>query len=910
MSILDDLQKNRELFLQFNDVKYKRFQQLIPNPAIRKVVNAIPLLLSANYKRLPGYMEGDPPCGIVGFEPDEEALKFIQARFYAKEFEIRKKSPFIQMMAVMGSVGTIAYTRNSDYDYWVCVDRQSLPPERFEAFAKKVEAVQNWAMEEADIEVHIFINDITDIKNNIFAESEEEAFGSIIGTVLKDEFFRSSIIIAGKTPFWWVLPRLVRDSEYESLYAMVSPEVREKQYVDLGNLYEISKQDFIGPALFLIIKSLGNPFKSIIKLGLLEKYLFASDYTPLLCQKIKSNILRGNLDNKVIDSYIMMFEEVYDYYDSSMDEPALLKILRQNLYLKINPQLSRYIGVKDRQNLPYKVLVMFKYVKEWNWTAKDIQLLDNFENWDYNQTMVFWNLVKKFMLLSYQKIALQIPAMKLEDKISSSDFKLLSGKIKSHFAQESNKIDNYITFKDTPYESVLNVEPSPGGGDEGGGWSLIKKSKAGDDTTATAVLRSEKSLVRLIAWAAINQIYDPTFSRLKMQAGNKRMNQNAVLDLLTGISTLFSGTLSRLKNEHYMKPPFKMANMIILNFGMENAETVTTIHHIYQTSWGESYIDEYARADDLVSILGTVLKEGIQSRQKFDDYCVIVSPEPFKKPYKDIGLIFKEAFEFISGKDRRIAYRFCARLGGMYVTATRDVDTVTISSDGDIVKALMRLSLNPRQNVAYGFHTADPRLMILDAMYNMRKKNSITVLYEESGEHVLIYVINERDNLFTFIRPKRTRDEMIIYLYDFCQNILGRISGHEGLPLVNQGIQLHQIAIDRSGKLTFENKNRWIQELFLVKFKTRKPLAVRVARSGSGEARYAVAAQGEASEALVPLNQLPGLVERIMRTHPSCIAAVHDMVFADMQEKELSLGSTPYLMEKYKIELMIGKAVK
>ncbi len=135
-----------------------------------------------------------------------------------------------------------------------------------------------------------------------------------------------------------------------------------------------------------------------------------------------------------------------------------MKILRQNLYLKINPQLSRYIGVKDREGLPYKVLVMFRYVKEWGWSGKEIQALDNFEKWDYNRTMVFWNMVKKFMLLSYQKIATQLPAMKLEQKISESDFKLLSGKIKSHFVSEPNKIDHYITFKDTPHESVLYIE--------------------------------------------------------------------------------------------------------------------------------------------------------------------------------------------------------------------------------------------------------------------------------------------------------------------------------------------------------------------------------------------------------------------------------------------------------------------
>ncbi|HNW28948.1 MAG TPA: class I adenylate cyclase, partial [Spirochaetota bacterium] len=509
-----------------------------------------------------------------------------------------------------------------------------------------------------------------------------------------------------------------------------------------------------------------------------------------------------------------------------------------------------------------------------------------------------------------QKIVLQIPAMKLEDKISDSDFKLLSGKIKSHFAQEKNKIDNYITFKDTPHESVLYIEPAAGGGEESGGWSLVKKRKSGEESSSTVVLRNEKGLVRLAAWTAINQIYDPKYSRLKVQAGSKRINQNAVADLLSSIATLFSGTMSRLKNEHYLRPPFNMANMIIINFGIENAETVQVIHHIYQTSWGESYIDEYTRADDLVAILGTILKEGIISRQKFDGYCVIISPEPFKKPYRDIELVFKEAYEFIIQKDKRVSFRFCARLGGQYVTVTREGDGVFVNSDADIVKALMRISLNPRPEIVYSFHPSDPRLLILDAMYKIRKKNSVTIVGEESGEYALLYVINERDNIFVFIRPKRIKDETILFLYDFCQNILGRISTNESLPRINQGVQYFQIVIDRSGKLSFENKSQWVQELYLVKYKTRKALSVRVVRTEGGDTKYAVAVQGGAAQSPVPLNQAAAQVAAMIQANPTCFAAVNNMVIEGMTEKEIRLGTTPYFLEKYRMELIIGKAVK
>ena len=910
MSITEEIHRNRELFLQFNELKYKRFQQLMTNQNIRRVVNAIPILMSTNNKRLPGHVDGDVPCGIVNLQPEVDAIKYLQGRFYVKDIDLKRSNPFIEMMAVMGSVGTIAYTRDSDFDYWVCIDRRGVSPEKISSFQKKVDAVQNWAREEADIEVTIFINDIVSIQNNIFAESKEEAFGSIIGAVLKDEFFRSSIIIAGKIPFWWVIPRFVGDSEYEKMYGAIPQEDKIQHFVDLGNLYEISKEDFIGAALFLIIKSLGNPFKSIIKLGLLEKYLFGPEHSPLLCQKIKSNILRGNMENRIIDSYILMFEEVFDYYESTVADKTILKILRQNLYLKINPQLSRYIGVKDRQSLPYKVLVMFKYVKDWGWSGKEIQALDNFENWDYNRIMVFWNIVKKFMLLSYQKIATQIPAMNLEQKVSESDFKLLSGKIKSHFASEKNKIDNYITFKDTPYESMLYIEPAAGSGIDADEWSVLKKGKAGEETATSSVLKTEKGLVRVLAWTAINQIFNPQFSRLKFQTGYSRINQNMVVELVGGIANLFSGTLSKLKNEYYLKPPFNMVNMIIINFGLENTDAIQTIHHIYQTSWGESYIDEYGTAGDLVSILETIIKEGLIACRKFDEYCVIVTPEPYKKHYKDIEQIFKEGYEFIIQKDKRFTFRLVARLGGKYIMVTRDGDSVSLHSDADIVKAMTRISLNPRPIISYSFYSSDTRLQILDAVYKMRKKNSITAVFEETGEYVLIYVVNERDNIFAFIKPKRFKDEAIIFLYEFCQNVVRRANSLDTLHSINQGIQLYQIAVDRFGKFSCDNRNQWIEQVYLVKSKSKRAIAALMKKNEAGEAEYSIAIQGSKSSEPMPLKLIPGYLNKIASTDASVSGAIHDIVFAGMEESEVHLGTTPYFFEKYRLEIIIDKIIK
>jgi adenylate cyclase class 1 len=813
------------------------------------------------------------------------------------------------MFAIMGSVGTIAYTRDSDYDYWVCIDSHHIQQDMMKKFIKKVEAIQNWAADEIKFEVHMFINDINRIKNNIFAESDEEAFGSTTGAVLKDEFFRSSIIISGKVPFWWVIPRFVTDEEYERLFSRLDELSQQTQFIDLGNLFEISKEDFLGAALFQLIKSLGNPFKSIIKIGVLENYLFGSEGAPLLCQKLKSNILRGELNNTVIDSYILMFQEVYRYYEKALDDPVLLKILRQNLYLKINPQLSRYMGIKDTKNLPYKVLVMFKYVKAWGWSLADISELDDFDNWDYSKLMVFWNHVKKFMLLSYQKISGEMRTMDLKQKISESDFMLLSRKIRSHFTTEPNKIDYYVTFKDTPHESIIYIEPTNKSINEFD-WNLSKRKTSAEDKFESTVIKTENNLVKLLAWSAINRIYNPTYSRFKIQSGYSRINQNLVVELMSKIWTLFIKNAPKLKNEYFLKESFNLINMVIINFGIENADTLQNCYHLYQTSWAESYLDEYRTSAEMPSILEKVLQGGLCYPRPFDEHCAVITPEPFKKIYKEIENVFKESYNFITQSDKKTSARYTTYMCGLFLSVTRDSGRIQIESDTDENQLMMKISLRPKKDIIHQFSKSDARLDVYNEMFKLCRANTITIFYRDCGNIIIIHVVNERGNLFSFIKSKSLKDEATVCVYDFCKNIIKRLNGSNAVHAINQKTPVYKISTDKFGKTAIENITNTIDGVYLVRFKDIHPLRSTVFQSSGRENAYMLSPVGEKNKTAVSLAETPEKILMMKREIPGLDFFITEIDFSgDIRENNLP-GTTPYFLEKYRLELIIDKALK
>jgi adenylate cyclase, class 1 len=911
-TLIDTIRTNRERFLKFNTIKYDRFQSLLTSQHIKRILNSIPLWLSVNSEKGPGYVQGDVPVGVASFTLDEDTKRFIKGKFPGIKTELSFEKPFVEMISVMGSVGTIAYNKKSDFDYWVCISKRSVTPEQYQLFRRKVEILQKWVESEIHLPVHLFVNDTESLKNNIYDEDEDEAFGSSMGALLKDEFFRSSIIVAGRVPFWWVVPQFATDDEYLKIFNRLPDEERNK-YIDIGNLARISREDFMGAALFQIIKSLGNPFKSILKLGVLEKYLNVSEDEPLISQKIKINIQRDNINNTILDSYLMMFREVYDYYEKTLEDKTLLINLKQNLYLKIDPQLSKYAAVKDRKNIPYKVEEMFRYIEAWRWNADIVRELDNFDNWDFTRVMKFWDSVQKFMLLSYQKIALKFPTMNLKNKISDSDFKLLSRKIKSHFSREFDKIDKFVTFKDTPCESILYIEPVNQGIREVE-WRLFKRNNAETKTFVATTIKADSSLIKLLAWSALNGIYDPKFSRLTIQSGYTRINQNLVIDMLNSLATFFSDNRIKIKNEFIVKPSFRLANFVILNFNIAKADSITHVVHIYHTSWGESFIREYNTVDDLAKLLVSLLKDALMLRRPYDDYCGLSSPEPYMKLYKDITSVFREAYATIVENKHTGTVRFMAKFGSSYLMITRENGDVIGEIFPNFIRMATALTLKPKKDIFYSVcETDDPFLSTIKNIIPAHDKNGITIFYEPKGDYVFAYLLNESGNMFVFFKQKQMQDQFLSYLYSFSKTIAKRIKENtEYAMLTPERVRVQGSVLDRSGRQILKDETKGIGEIYLSKFALDGAYSLFVRRGEAGEPVYNFIFPDRKETGFLQAKDLAVAAQKL-DAYKAAGAKVRnfaqDVNFGDAAKTAIKESSI-YFLEKYKVEFLLDKMVK
>ena len=452
--IITQIRAMNDNFTIYNNAKISSLHASLASPELINLFNYIPFLFTVNQPEFPGYLkEISTPHGIDNYQIPAKLL--AQLKISNPSFSPPRTAagePLIRLFALIGSAGTIAFTPDSDLDFWICGRFSLIDAESLNHLRHKCSIIEKYAMEVHKKEVHFYLNDIDHIKMNIFDEDEEYGLsGTSLGQMLKEEFYRSSIILNDVVPFWWVVPADCSDAQYSEWLSSVSGTSFEKQFIDLGNIAGINKGDFLIAALFQIIKSLGNPFKSIIKLGLLERYIHDDKNNPFISNLIKRNVHEGKTDRLSIDAYCLMFDQVYDYYNRLIDDMASLNIIKTCFYLKVNPRLSHSEKKEGEESF---IEIMTQYTKKWGWDKDTVKHVDNFENWDIESTNKMMNNTKKVILKGYKNILAALGTEINAGSIDRESLLAINRKIYSHFNPEDNKIDNTLNFKKYPPEKT------------------------------------------------------------------------------------------------------------------------------------------------------------------------------------------------------------------------------------------------------------------------------------------------------------------------------------------------------------------------------------------------------------------------------------------------------------------------
>ncbi len=486
----------------------------------------IPYLLHSNYPDLPGYIDNkNCKFGIYRFFPDEIVSGTLFRKYFPDSTARSIKTPtpyalnpYIHSLKTIGSIGTIAQAAKSDCDYWVSVRYEDLGGEGLGLLEEKCRLIEEWAMKHG-VEIYFFLMDIQQTRENKFDSSaEEESAGSALKLFLKDELFRTHILVAGKMLLWWLIPPRLSDKEYRNYVIKLRKYgLSNENYIDLGYLSDIPKAEIFGACLWQLNKALDSPFKSVIKFAYLELLLRNKEDTlPLFSSKILCRVTfpellpetEKRLDVTELDPYLMLARDVVAFYQNQKGGNKEDNLIRECLFLKTLEGIQYQGNRKHREKIR-------TLMKTWDLLPDNFSKYVQIKHWNYNELLESGTQVHNYLLSTYKRLRWFFTTF-AEDTgltITQRDISILGRKLFTFYQSKPDKIEYIrslsrdimlqkdITFHITRYENTNYFYAFQG-----------ELSPEDIKTNPSLQIRRDTEIVTLMTWLTVNGVINKTTS--------------------------------------------------------------------------------------------------------------------------------------------------------------------------------------------------------------------------------------------------------------------------------------------------------------------------------------------------------------------------------------------------------------
>jgi len=601
----------------------------------RNFITLLPLLLHINHPVLPGFTGSDTPAGISDYSPSQAVLR--NARKLGRSFSYKKRARrrfHIHGLYLMGSIGSIAHTSGSDFDVWLCHDEQ-LASEELQALRAKTHKLEQWA-DELGLEVHIFIMDV-----KRFGQGDREAIscessGTTQQHLLLEEFYRTGILLAGRHPLWWLVP-----PEQENNYAEYAAMLLHKRFVDpldcldFGGLEQTPADEFFGAARWQLYKGIESPYKSVLKLLLVEAYSRDYPHVRWLCQEAKASIYGGKLKQDELDPYLLMYRRVEQYL-LGRNQPARLELARRCFYFKAEQPLSRRSRSKK---YAWQRELLQSLVEEWGWDRSKLINLDSREAWKIDRVLEERNILVQELTHGYHILTEFSRTYAASGQIDPNELSLLGRKLFTALERQPGKIDHInpgISRNLVEKYLSLHHTQTAGGID---GWLLFCGEVNEQAVESAMPVKKTVSLIEMLSWIQVNALADRS-TVVALFPDTCSVTPKELHQLLDGLRNSYPASqpgsvpLTALSDRPYADSCTLFINTGLdpmahlsqagkqltsdrsdpLSFGSRHSCLVHTLEQLLVTSWGETLIMRHRSTSGLAKSLCHYLQLTLHNR--------------------------------------------------------------------------------------------------------------------------------------------------------------------------------------------------------------------------------------------------------------------------------------------------------
>lgn len=562
-----DLSRVRKRFMALNQVRMERANQALSSRQ-QQVLRLLPLLLHVNHPLLPGYVSGSTPSGLSGYVPAPELVQ--EARGWARSFNYQKPlGPLpegsLYSLFLMGSVGSMGHSLQSDMDFWLC-HTPELSLQAVQELERKCELLRLWALE-LGAQIQIFL---VDPQQFATGGRERQLTSDDCGTtqhyLLLDEFYRTSLWLAGRTPLWWYVPDY-EEHRYDSYCATLLGKrfVRPEEVVDLGHLAHIPGSEFVGAGMWQIYKGIGEPYKSLLKLLLIEVYASQYPQVDSISLQFKRAMYRGAPQPDRLDAYVLLYRRLEEYL-LARNEPERLELVRRCFYLKTGIHLSQP-GRRRKQDWQRELL--WQEVSQWNWDERELRNLDRRHQWKVGEVQDERRLLVSELTGSYRFLSRWAREQGSEVAINARDLAVLGRRLYAAFERKADKIEhiNPQISSDLSEPALTFVEQAPADGEEIR-WALYAGNLSRSECEYHTPLRRVTGLLELLAWAWRNGIVDSATTLSVLTAGSD-LDERTLRQLLQAMVRAFPLDEADVSETSLLQAARPLRSMLVVNLAVD-----------------------------------------------------------------------------------------------------------------------------------------------------------------------------------------------------------------------------------------------------------------------------------------------------------------------------------------------------
>ncbi len=818
-------------FLHLNQARFSRARAAL-RPVQQEVIDVLPLLFHVNHPGLPGYVSEETPSGISNYLKEGPAI--LAARHLFKKFQYHRsiyRDYDIQSLFLIGSSGTIAQSNKSDFDVWLC-HAPGLSDQQLAELREKSTQIEEWA-DGYNIEVHFFLMDAERFKRGEVLDLSTESSGTAQHDLLLDEFYRTALWLAGNYPLWWLVPP-AEEGNYEQYTDNLLRKrfVDAGEYIDFGGLGNMPAEEFFGAAVWQIYKGVDSPYKSLLKILLMEIYAHEYPHINFLSLMFKRAIYEEydeSFDLNNVDPYIMLANKLTSYLDEKNDQQRL-ELVHRCLYFKINMPLSK---MRYQKGDNWQQDLLLQMTQEWGWEVDDLRTYDNRNTWKIDTISREKKILVKELNQSYFELSEFARANK-GTMISKRDLHILGRKLYAAFERKTGKLEILVNgFTTNLHEPLIGLSQQRSSTSQTSSWFMFRGNGLHIDDSDNRPLKRASSALELLCWGYFNKLINKRTSFV-IKGEENPLSDREISAIIETLEQYFpEGDLPYANIDDFSAKSRLLKVLLFVNVGIGNPIKISRMGHlitdqddafsysslgeslvqsvsaVFITSWQEVLIFHYEGDRGILDCLThylqwSPLEEGIPPPQP-NVYCFSSSyHEKITRRVEKLFKVSKEAFYNRQNRKQHLRYLFPLRKGFAMLSEDDGVIRHRIfKGDSQLQEELC----SPRAHYSTLALDTQERQPLLKLIYSNAQPHIIQFYFHPKGNELDIFVIDERGSLFTHTLPLIEPKLILQHYHTFLNAIVKRQATMRGSSAEEQNsVICYQIMASPKGQLSIENR--------------------------------------------------------------------------------------------------------